>query len=154
MIGWYGAPGKASSYEPKTHIVRDGKPREGGYAMTTETLARRIADDLFKSGPDNQQARRLVLEMPTGRDGGGWCKQAMRDIIEKHLGEGRLGSDHFKSEGARLERKAMRERLRRQIKKAEAIGAYTVIAWLKVELAWTLARQSRYEPRKGGLGRR
>ncbi len=55
-------------------------------------LADKIADDvieaLFTNG-NNQKARRLVLELENGRDGGGWAKFAARDhiidIIDRHL---------------------------------------------------------------------
>lgn len=54
--------------------------------MSTETreLAQRIADALFTNGA-GQEARRLVLELDGGRDGGGWCKKAVADRIAAAL---------------------------------------------------------------------
>jgi len=60
-------------------------------------------------------------------------------------------ADHYRSEGARLERKATRERLRRRIKEAEKTGAYSVASWFNVELEWTLARERRYGKKPSGL---
>ena len=51
-----------------------------------------------------------------------------------------------KSEGARLERKAFRAYLRREIKKPLSHG--TVLGEV---LAWVLGRQNRYDKRQGGL---
>lgn len=45
-------------------------------------LAERIADRLFTNGI-GEKADRLVLELPGKRDGGGWCKEAVRDQIEQ-----------------------------------------------------------------------
>jgi hypothetical protein len=47
-------------------------------------IANKIADRLFTNGM-NQQAQRLVLELPGKRDGGGWCKQAVVDQIVEVL---------------------------------------------------------------------
>lgn len=52
-----------------------------------ERIAKQIAEQLFQNGAGHK-ANRLVLEMPSGRDGGGWCKQAVVDVIVKHLAEG------------------------------------------------------------------
>jgi len=60
-------------------------------------------------------------------------------------------ADHAKSEGARYERAAYRARLRRRIKTCNPFKS-TVEA-LKDELAWILARQSRYDKAPGGLGK-
>lgn len=43
-------------------------------------IAERIAQCLFTNGL-NQAAARLVLEMPTGPNGGGWCRAAVVDQI-------------------------------------------------------------------------
>jgi len=62
-------------------------------------------------------------------------------------------ADHAKSEGARYERKAVREYLRRQIKKSAAHS----VGWpdaLNEALQWILKRQERYEKKAGGLGRK
>jgi ribonuclease P protein component len=58
--------------------------------------------------------------------------------------------DHAKSEGARYERAAFRNRLRRQIRKALMTDEREV---LQTELDWVLSRQTRYDARPGGLGR-
>lgn len=60
-------------------------------------------------------------------------------------------ADHAKSEGARYERAAYRNRLRRQIKRAVMTDDAKV---LQTELDWVLARKSRYEKVPGGLGRK
>lgn len=52
--------------------------------MSNQQLAAKIADDLFTNGCD-EKAERLVLELPNGRDGGGWCKQAVADRILQAL---------------------------------------------------------------------
>lgn len=56
--------------------------------MTPEQIAEqwagRIADDLFTNG-NNEHGSRLVLELPDGRDGGGWCESAVRDHIKTEL---------------------------------------------------------------------
>lgn len=49
-------------------------------------VANRIVDELF-TNPAGQEASRLVLELIDGRDGGGWVKQSIRDLIAKHLME-------------------------------------------------------------------
>ena len=49
-----------------------------------KTIAKKIADELFTNG-SNEKAKRLVLELENGKDGGGWCKGAVIDIIKKHL---------------------------------------------------------------------
>jgi len=43
-----------------------------------------IAEKLFTNGMD-QKAKRLVLELESGADGGGWCKQAVIDLIADSL---------------------------------------------------------------------
>ena len=63
-------------------------------------------------------------------------------------------AEHAVSEGARYERAAFRGYLRRQIKKCNTAGESTTAAALVEVLHWTLKRQERYDPRKGGLGRR
>lgn len=55
-------------------------------------LANKIADDivaaLFTNGA-KQKARRLVLELENGHNGGGWSRRPARDhiadVIEKHI---------------------------------------------------------------------
>lgn len=45
-----------------------------------------IANDLFTSGGGSgRQADRLVLEYKDGGNGGGWCKQAVVDLITRYL---------------------------------------------------------------------
>jgi len=51
---------------------------------SARTLAKRIAQSLFTNAY-HQEAQRLVLEMPNGQDGGGWCKSAATDYIERLL---------------------------------------------------------------------
>jgi len=60
--------------------------------------------------------------------------------------------DPKESEGARLERAVFRNRLRRMIK---YYGEHHIARGvLRVELDWILARQKRYDSRKGGLGKK
>ena len=54
--------------------------------MANTKLAKRIADYLFINGA-GQQADRLVLMLPDERDGGGWCKQAAMDQIDRAIRE-------------------------------------------------------------------
>ncbi len=49
-----------------------------------KNIAKRIADELFKNGI-GEKAERLVLELENGSNGGGWCKQAVIDIIKTNL---------------------------------------------------------------------
>ena len=62
-------------------------------------------------------------------------------------------ADPKESEGARLERRAVRDRLRRMIKAYGDIK-HTAHEVLRVELYWILARQDRYDKVKGGLGKK
>jgi hypothetical protein len=55
------------------------------------------------------------------------------------------------SEGARLERKAVRAYLRRQRRLAQHPEAQL---WLELALDWVLTRQQRYNTKVGGLGTR
>lgn len=69
---------------------------EGDYVMATKNkqriespaqmaLARQIATDLFADGGNqSRQADRLVLEI-RGLYSGGWCKQAVINLIYSHL---------------------------------------------------------------------
>lgn len=43
-----------------------------------------LIDRLFVNG-SGERAARLVLELPGGRDGGGWCERAVRDQIRAAL---------------------------------------------------------------------
>ena len=47
-------------------------------------IADDIADYLFTNG-SGQKAKRLVLELDNGCDGGGWCKKAVVDVIRGML---------------------------------------------------------------------
>ncbi len=49
-------------------------------------IAKQIADELFENGA-GEKATTLVLRLEDGRDGGGWCKQAVIDIIKESLGK-------------------------------------------------------------------
>mgnify|MGYP007082007439 FL=1 len=61
-------------------------------------------------------------------------------------------TDPKMSEGARLERKSFRERLRRGIKLyADSKEIQDV---LKQELEWVLTRSKRYDVARGGLGKK
>lgn len=48
--------------------------------MDIEKLANEIVEYLFSNGV-GKRARRLVLELTDGRNGGGWGKEPMRDAI-------------------------------------------------------------------------
>ena len=47
-------------------------------------VAAQIAEKLFTNGMGSK-AQRLVLELPGGKDGGGWCKKAVIDVIDAAL---------------------------------------------------------------------
>lgn len=49
-----------------------------------ELLADEIVKTLFVNGA-GQKAKRLVLELEDGKDGGGWGKKSVRDVIIRHL---------------------------------------------------------------------
>jgi hypothetical protein len=65
-----------------------------------------------------------------------------------------MKANPFKSAGARAERAAMRGYLRRRIRKISEIEQPMGLMRLEEVLAWVLTRQSRYDKRKGGLGRK
>ena len=52
--------------------------------MTARERAMTIAEELFRNG-FGEEAKRLVLELDDGRDGGGWSKKAAIDRIEAAL---------------------------------------------------------------------
>lgn len=52
--------------------------------MDHQKLAATIADDLFTNG-NGDEADHLVLELPNGRNGGGWCKSAVAGRIERAM---------------------------------------------------------------------
>lgn len=54
--------------------------------MNNEELAQAIVDDLFEN-TFGAKAERLVLELPGGGNGGGWCKSAAKDRILERLSE-------------------------------------------------------------------
>lgn len=45
-----------------------------------ESIVKSAVDKLFENG-QKQKAQRLILDLGGGRDGGGWCKQAVSDVI-------------------------------------------------------------------------
>jgi len=47
-------------------------------------VSEEIANKLFTNGRE-RKARRLVLELMDGTDGGGWCKKAVIDLIDATL---------------------------------------------------------------------
>jgi tryptophanyl-tRNA synthetase len=49
-------------------------------------LAQRITEYLFTNGA-GQKATRLVLEMKDGTPSGGWCKEAVTDVVQRFLDE-------------------------------------------------------------------
>ncbi len=61
--------------------------------MNTEELAKKIVDGLFING-SNRKAKRLVLELEDGGDGGGWGRKPAEDfvkgIINKYLYENKV----------------------------------------------------------------
>ena len=73
---------------PDREPARESGEGEAG-AMTKRHLASRIADTLFTNG-SKQKAERLVLELGGKRDGGGWCKSAAIDAIERILKAGKM----------------------------------------------------------------
>lgn len=68
-----------------------------------------------------------------------------------------MGTPHERSIGARMERKAIRAFLRRELKLMGggetdySTGQFDAI---KSTLGWVLGRQHRYDQRSGGLGRK
>lgn len=61
-----------------------------------------------------------------------------------------MKADPKTSEGARLERRAMRDYLRRRMKCPECQPFY---GFISETLAWVLRRQQRYDGKAGGLGK-
>jgi len=80
---------------PRNVVIVTSGFEYGGWQMdksnsdkTTDTLlnelAERIAKRLFVNGC-GEHAKRLVLELDNGRDGGGWCESAVRDQVAAEL---------------------------------------------------------------------
>jgi hypothetical protein len=63
-----------------------------------------------------------------------------------------MSADPMVSEGARLERKTVRARLRRMKKEYEEAGDGRAAAAMDKEINWMLERHLRYEQKAGGLG--
>ena len=59
-------------------------PKGGGKWINPLRIANAIADDLFCVGHE-AEAHRLVIETIDKRNGGGWCRLAVRDIAIKHI---------------------------------------------------------------------
>ena len=49
-----------------------------------DLLAEEIVEALF-TNVQGEKAKRLVLELEDGRDGGGWGRDPVRDVILRHL---------------------------------------------------------------------
>ena len=62
----------------------EGQHKDADAGRDVEEMARAIAADLFTNG-DGSRARRLVLELPNGRDGGGWSEAPAADRIARTL---------------------------------------------------------------------
>ncbi len=60
--------------------------------MNTKTIAKKIADQFFQNG-QGKKAERLVLELKGKRNGGGWCKQAVIDVIVAQLEAAKRGGE-------------------------------------------------------------
>lgn len=54
--------------------------------MDVIKVADAIVERLFKNG-FNKHAKRLVLELEDGRDGGGWCRSAVRNVVIEVMGK-------------------------------------------------------------------
>jgi len=52
--------------------------------ITAREIAMQLADDLFTDGWGNK-AQRLVMELASGKPGGGWCHAAVVDRLAKGL---------------------------------------------------------------------
>jgi hypothetical protein len=64
-----------------------------------DRLADEIVKSLFTNG-DGWEAERLVLELPSGRDGGGWCPSAVRELIVAVVRQAlEVGDDQDRSGG-------------------------------------------------------
>ena len=62
-----------------------GLVTEKGNTMDTiREIAEAIADSLMTNG-NEERAERLVLELPDGRDGGGWCRSSVVSTAENEL---------------------------------------------------------------------
>jgi hypothetical protein len=60
-------------------------------------LAKKIAEDLFQNN-FGERAKRLVLESTKGQDLGGWCIEAVVDVIERRLKAERKGITYLTPE--------------------------------------------------------
>lgn len=70
--------------ELKPLLMRQGRGPTALESTAIRALAEKIAADLFTDGND-EVAQRLVLELPGGRNGGGWAAGPAVDRIEKIL---------------------------------------------------------------------
>lgn len=52
---------------------------------SNQVLAAEIAEALFKNGFGEVAERLKLVQDSTGRDLGGWCRQAVADLIGRHL---------------------------------------------------------------------
>jgi len=64
-----------------------------------------------------------------------------------------MAADPKTSAGARAERKAFRDYLRRQIVIANKVSPLLQVSTLERAVAWVLTRQKRYDTKAGGLGK-
>jgi len=55
--------------------------REDYVRMEPRQLAELIVSKIMSNG-DGRAASRLVLELPSGNNGGGWCRAALIDTVE------------------------------------------------------------------------
>lgn len=62
--------------------------------MENQIIAERIRDAIMTNG-NGDEAERLVLELPGGRDGGGWGREALAKQIEAILDEMEVTENYY-----------------------------------------------------------
>jgi hypothetical protein len=79
------------------------------HTLADRAIAEQIAAELFVNG-SGEKARRLVLELEDGRNGGGWCKEAIvdrvADAIERLTAEREAALTLIRGLSKRIEREA------------------------------------------------
>lgn len=71
--------------KPNNLVPKAARPKRGGVRVQRvdmcREIARAVAAELMRNG-NGDSAKRLVLELENGRDGGGWCRAAVESRVE------------------------------------------------------------------------
>ncbi len=81
----------------KTQVATDQSAAESA-CSDFSPLAQRIADELFTDG-SLHTASRLVMEMPNGKLGGGWCRDAVVALVDRIMDSRRVVAVGWNDDG-------------------------------------------------------